>query len=175
MTNVGLVDCSKQQTKLSMFVATSQKHNSMCIQTMEDDSTVDSYSFSREEIISFGSRAPLTSTDWSNQDLSNQVPIKQRLIPIWKLIEGQSLDHIKTNMSRSFLLKEFQRLYNNICNIMGYSCQGRDVCGTPGQNYACGLGQNCIRLWFPEKGHKNYFCENARGVVHWQRNSVRKS
>ncbi len=56
---------------------------------------------------------------------------------------------------------------------MEYSCQEKDVCGVQGQqNYACRRGQNCTRLWFPEKGHNKFFCENSKPIVHWTKIEV---
>lgn len=167
----GMVDCSKQETKISAF-ATLRIPSDACRQVTKENTTHHSTSFVREETITFGSRPSTKTADWSAQDLTNQVPIRQRLVPIWKLFEQHSLSRIHPSMSELVFLSWLRPLYDDICNIMGYNCQVGDVCGIPGVNYACYSNQRCTRLYFPERWGKQYFCEDSRPMVYWPKTAV---
>lgn len=169
LTTKGLVDCSKTQTKISAF-ATLQDTKNLCTKVDEDSTSIGVSGLTREETISFGSRPHSQTGEWSAQDFVDQVPIRQRLVPIWRLFE--ELSRFDINVTDTAFVTQFQQLYDNICDLMGYNCEEEDVCGVPGENYACSFGENCIKLWFPEKGHSKFFCQNTRPTVHWARNEV---
>ena len=171
LKHTGMVDCSKQESKISAF-ATLSNNGDACRQIKMDNTTVHSVSLAREEILTFGSRPSAKMEDWSSQDLKSQVPIRQRLVPIWKLFEQHTLSKIDPNLSAAVFLSWLRPLYDDICNIMGYSCQGGDVCGIPGVNYACHSDQRCTRLYFLKHGDKKYLCEDSKPMVYWPRTVV---
>ena len=170
LTTRGLIDCSKQQTKISLLASMKDSKN-LCSEIDKDITTVGFSGVAREETISFGSRPHSQAGEWAKQDFTHQVPIKQRLVPIWRLFDQPYRFGI--NATGTGFATQFRELYDNICDIMGYGCPEKDVCGVPGPYYSCGFGQMCVKLWFSERGQNDkFYCESSKPTVHWARNEV---
>jgi len=177
-----LIDCSKAQSKISAFVSVAQNSDN-CDDVLLANKTEQMLTFEQETVSSFGMKPNAKIEDWSISDLSNQLPVRQRLEPVWLLFRNSSLKTIDSSFNSEDFLSWIRPMYANLCKIMNYNCQFGNPCPKPKRCAAnscistsvCNHGEVCVRRYFPTSEQKNYVCKSKGPQIHWENVLVRNS